>query len=206
MLGSVNNAELLGSGAAAQPVAATLNSGHTYVGTAENFPADVAMSGDCTLSNTGAILCPTIYSMDNGSNFVQVVKATTYYSWKNATMSNTTSQSSTPEFAKAACTIQNVEYWWEGNNTLDTANSGDTIAFQILKDCGLGTSTCTALTTTASSSVVYYNTWGGHTWVKSGITDSLTADESFVCSAVVSSSGSITTNNKMSIGCRVTCR
>jgi hypothetical protein len=34
-----------------------LTSGHYFVGNASNNPADVAMSGDCALANTGAVTC-----------------------------------------------------------------------------------------------------------------------------------------------------
>jgi hypothetical protein len=49
------SAKIVGTNSSSQPIAAALTSAHIYVGTAGNLPADVALSGDSTLSNTGAM-------------------------------------------------------------------------------------------------------------------------------------------------------
>jgi hypothetical protein len=51
------SAKLLGSNASSQAIAAALLNTHLYVGNASNLPVDVALSGDCTMANTGAITC-----------------------------------------------------------------------------------------------------------------------------------------------------
>lgn len=49
------SAKLTGTNGASQVIAAALTSAHLFVGNGSNLPADVAMSGDATLANTGAL-------------------------------------------------------------------------------------------------------------------------------------------------------
>lgn len=49
------SAKLIGSNSSLQPIAAALTSAHVYVGNGSNLPADVAVSGDASMSNTGAL-------------------------------------------------------------------------------------------------------------------------------------------------------
>ena len=48
------SAKILGSNSSCQAIAAALTSAHLYVGNGSNLPADVAVSGDLSLLNTGA--------------------------------------------------------------------------------------------------------------------------------------------------------
>jgi hypothetical protein len=48
-------AKLLGSNSSSQPIPAALTSAHLYVGNGSNLPADVAMSGDASIDNTGKV-------------------------------------------------------------------------------------------------------------------------------------------------------
>jgi hypothetical protein len=48
------SAKVLGSNSSKQTIAAGLTSAHVYVGNGSNLPADVAVSGDVTLANSGA--------------------------------------------------------------------------------------------------------------------------------------------------------
>lgn len=48
---------IIGSNGSAQLIAAALASGNLFVGNGSNLPAAVALSGDCSMSNTGAITC-----------------------------------------------------------------------------------------------------------------------------------------------------
>ena len=59
------SAKILGSNGSSQPIAAALTSAHLYVGNGSNLPADVAASGDVSLTNTGAFTVTQI----NGGPF-----------------------------------------------------------------------------------------------------------------------------------------
>lgn len=54
------SATVLASNANNQIIAAPLTSAHIFVGNGSNLPADVALSGDATLSNTGALTLATV--------------------------------------------------------------------------------------------------------------------------------------------------
>jgi hypothetical protein len=49
-----------------------LTSAHLYVGNGSNVPADVALSGDCTMANTGAITC----TKTSGTSFTTLATTT----------------------------------------------------------------------------------------------------------------------------------
>lgn len=50
-------------------LAQSLTDGHYLVGNVSNLATDVAMSGDCTLANTGAVTCTTLNSVAPGDLF-----------------------------------------------------------------------------------------------------------------------------------------
>lgn len=174
-------------------------------GSTVSVTTGTAGTSDATPASTQFVQqnIPINYQMSNSST-IQTVKATQYYAWKGALMTASTTVG-LPEYAKASCTVTAVEYWFNISNTLDTGNSGDTIQFKLFKDCGMGTTTCTELTTLTPSAITFYDVWGNHVWVSGG-TDTLTSNESFICGAIMSSLGTISTNANAALGCRVICR
>ena len=61
------SAKLVGTNGSAQPIAAALTSAHLYVGNGSNLPADVAASGDVSLTNAGAFTVTAINGVALGS-------------------------------------------------------------------------------------------------------------------------------------------
>jgi hypothetical protein len=49
------SAKILGTNGSAQPIAAALTSAHLYIGSGSNLPADVALSGDSSITNAGVM-------------------------------------------------------------------------------------------------------------------------------------------------------
>ena len=89
------SAKLLGTNSSDQLIAAVLTSAHLYVGNGSNLPADVAVSGDVTLANTGAFTVTHVngvsYGTSPSTNTVPVVTGSntvTYEAVPNAALAN----------------------------------------------------------------------------------------------------------------------
>jgi hypothetical protein len=80
------SAKVLGTNGSSQPIAAALTSAHLYVGNASNLPADVALTGDSTLTNAGLMTntainggaFPTSASVIGSNGSAQPVTATAH--------------------------------------------------------------------------------------------------------------------------------
>lgn len=82
-----------------------LTNGHFFVGNASNLATDVAMSGDCTLANTGAVTCTTLnsvapgdlYPLDYDANFTTSAGSLTFANIASGTvLGNATANPAAP--------------------------------------------------------------------------------------------------------------
>jgi uncharacterized cupin superfamily protein len=123
------SATLLGTNSSAAPIAAALTSANIFVGNGSNLPVGVAVSGDATLANTGAVSVVKVNGNTPGGSctnqVVTSVSSSAVPTCSNVVGADMTANTVTAtqlaaQYSKGSCTEA-----WGGSGTAHALSSGD---------------------------------------------------------------------------------